>query len=110
MKDTIIVFVIVSTGLFLALAAAAFLIYEVKAAAIVLLVLWTLTSLLALTGFIPVLGQLAYWFGADRVLFPAFFAVFPGIEPTWLTDCIFWLGFIYTLGFTNFTLWYLQRE
>lgn len=110
MKDTIQIFVIVSVGLFLILAGASFLIYEAKAALVVLLVLWTLTSLLALIGFIPALGQIGYWYIADRFLFPAFFQVFPGIESTWLTDCIFWLGFIYTLGFTNFTLWYLQRE
>lgn len=110
MKETIKVFVFVSVGLFLALLASAFLSYEANAAMVVLLVLWTLTSLLALIGFVPVLGQIVYWYIADQALFPAFFAVFPGIEPTWLTDCIFWLGFIYTLGFTNFTLWYLQKE
>ena len=110
MRETITTFVIVSVSLFFALLAASFLIYEARAAFLVLLVLWTLTSLLALLGFIPILGQIAYWFGADRVLFPMFFAVFPGVESTWLTDCIFRLGFIYTLGFTNFTLWYLQQD
>lgn len=110
MKETLMIFGIVSVSLFLVLTGLTFTVYEVRAAVLVLFVLWTLTSLLALLGFIPLLGQIAYWFIADQFLFPIFFHVFADIEPTWLTDVIFWLGFIYTLGFTNFSLSALQRD
>jgi hypothetical protein len=51
-------------------------------------------------GKIPLLGQIIYWFVA-RSLIIHYYLKLLSIEPTWLTSLIFWIGFLYTIGFSG---------
>lgn len=48
-------------------------------------------------GLLPVIGQIVYWFGTSKVILPNLLADFE-IASTWVTDLLFWLGLLVSIG------------
>lgn len=73
----------------LLIAALGYFVYGGINGALAIFVLYSLSGLLALLGFIPVLGVILTYIVNDLFVFPVVFSL-TGITATWLTSLIFW--------------------
>ncbi len=83
---------------------AAFMVYDVKSAFLVLLVLIPLNALAALAGLVPIAGPFLYYKLSTALVFASFFQWFPEVGTSWLTTLIFWLGFAQAVFLTVLVL------
>lgn len=78
----------------------AWFVYDDIKASIAIFFLGLILMLVGAIGYIPVLGQIIYWFIARNLIIP-YYLEFLSIEPTWLTSLIFWMGFLCSIGFSG---------
>src|SRR4051812_49431863 len=72
-----------------------FLVYPTKLAILVFLVHYPMTMFVSINlGWTPVIGSVVCYFIVRDYIFVKFFDWFPEVYSTWLTDAIFWLGFV----------------
>jgi len=101
---------VITVILFFFFVISAWYVYGIKEAFMVMLILWPLTSFLAMVGVIPIVGQIVYWVVAKKIIFPMFFSWFEYIEPSWVTETVFFIGMVYNISFAIAFLVVMKSE
>jgi len=84
--------------------------YGFKGGLLVFFVLYLLTNLATITGFVPIIGPFIYWGITTKWLFPNFFIWFNFIEPTWVTTTILVVGLINSIWYTLISCGLIRRK